>query len=161
MSTVVVTHTYAQAPATVFAALSDFAGIHRFHPLVERSPLVDGTPASGVGSERVCHLYDGDTLHERVVRVEPDKALYVEIVDTSMPMVKGDGSFELAPTADGGTELTLTMDFKLKMGLLGAALDKLVVARKFRGNLTLLLAALQAHLDTGETIEKGWKASAA
>lgn len=161
MSLISITHTYPQSPSEVFAALNDFAGIHRFHPLLESSPLVDGTPATGVGSERVCNLYDGNTLHERIVEAEQDKTLTVEIVDTSMPMAKGGGRFDLAPTADGGTELTMTMDFEMKMGLLGKALDRLVVARKFRGNLELLLAALGEHLATGATIGRGWTAPAA
>jgi len=161
MSLITITHTYPQSPSEVFAALNDFAGVHRFHPLLESSPLVDGTPASGPGSERVCQLYDGNTLHERIVEAELNKSLTVEIVDTSMPMAKGGGRFDLAPTAAGGTEVTMTMDFELKMGLLGKALDMLVVGRKFKGNLELLLAALGEHLDTGADIAKGWKAPAA
>jgi len=161
MSLIAVRRTYPQSPSTVFAALNDFAGIHRFHPLVEASPQVDGTPAEGPGSERVCTMYDGNTLHERMTGSELDRWMTVDIVDTSMPMAKGDGRFELAPTASGGTELTMTMDFELKMGLLGRALDKLVVGRKFQGNLELLLAALGEYLETGEAIGKGWTAPAA
>lgn len=161
MSLISITRTYPQSPSVVFAALNDFAGVHRFHPLLESSPLVDGTPETGVGSERVCNLYDGNTLHERIVEAELNKSLTVEIVDTSMPMAKGGGRFDLTPTAAGGTELTMTMDFELKMGLLGKALDRLVVGRKFKGNLELLLAALGEHLKTGETIGRGWKAPAA
>ncbi len=160
MSTIKVTHTYSQSPSTVFATLNDFAGIHRFHPLLESSPRVEGTPANGAGAERVCNLYDGNTLHERIVSAETDQWLVVEIVDTSMPMARGGGRFDLAPTASGGTELTMTMDFEMKMGLLGKALDKLVVARKFKANLELLLAALHEHLETGADIPRDWKKTA-
>lgn len=161
MSLITITQSYPQSPSEVFAALNDFAGIHRFHPLLESSPLVAGTPETGPGSERVCKLYDGNTLHERIVDAEPDKSLTIEIVDTSMPMAKGGGRFDLAPTAGGGTELTMTMDFELKLGLLGKALDRLIVGRKFKGNLELLLAALAEHLDTGQDIPRGWKRPAA
>jgi len=161
MSTITISHTYPQAPSTVFAALNDFAGVHRFHPLLDSSPLVDGTPPTGAGSERVCNLYDGNVLHERLGEAVTDTSLTIEIVDSTMPMARGDGRFDLAPTAAGGTELTMTMDFELKMGLLGKALDKLVVARKFRGNLELLLAALGEYLVTGEPIARDWKAPAA
>ncbi len=161
MSILTLSRTYPQNPSEVFAALNDFAGVHRFHPLLESSPLVEGTPAGGAGSERVCNLYDGNTIHERLIDTEADKWLKVEIVDTSMPMARGDGLFELAPTASGGTEITLTMDFELTMGWFGKALDKLVMARKFRSNLDLLLAALGEYLATGEPIEKGWRAPAA
>jgi uncharacterized protein YndB with AHSA1/START domain len=161
MSTITLSRTYPQSPSTVFAALNDFAGIHRFHPMLESSPRIDGTPEGGTGAERMCNMYDGNTLHERIVDSEQDRFLVVEIVDTSMPMAKGGGRFELAPTSDGGTELTMTMDFTLKMGFVGKALDVLVVGRQFRKNLELLLAALAEHLTTGEPIPKGWKPSAA
>ena len=160
MSIISVSHNYHQSPSKVFAALDDFAGIQRFHPLLESSPLVEGTPETGVGAERVCHLYDGNTLHERVVGSEPNKWMSVEIVDTSMPLNKADGRFELKATEDGGTELTLTMDFEAKMGLLGKALDKLVMARKFKANLGLLLAALEQHLTTGADIPRDWQPAA-
>ena len=158
MSLITITRTFPQSPEVVFATLNDFAGIHRFHPLLESSPLVDGTPAGGAGSERICALYDGNTLHERITDAVPNRSMDIEIVDTSMPMAKGNGGYRLEPTADGGTEVTMTMDFELKMGLLGKALDRLVVGRKFKGNLELLMAALGEHLETGADIPRGWKA---
>ncbi len=160
MSIITVKHTYPQSPPDVFAALNDFAGVHRFHPALKSSPLVDGTPAGGAGSERVCHLHDGNTLHERIVEARTNEWLKVEIVDSSMPMSRGDGHFQLSPTPSGGTEVALTMDFELTMGLLGKALDKLVMARKFSKGLSVMLAALEEHLTTGKEIPKGWKPAA-
>ena len=157
MSTITVTHSYPQAPSEVFAALNDFAGVHRYHPLLESSPLVEGTPAAGAGSERVCYLLDGNTLHERIVDAKTDESLTVEVVDTSMPVAKMIGKFDLTPVAEGGTELTMTADFELKMGILGKVLDKLVVARKFEGNLNLLLVSLGEYLRTGEPVARGFK----
>ncbi len=160
MSIITVEHSYPQPPSEVFAALNDFAGVYRFHPALKSSPLVEGTPASGTGSERVCHMHDGNTLHERIVEAEADEWLKVEILDTSMPMSRGDGHFRLAPTSSGGTTVSLTMDFALTMGLLGKALDKLIMTRKFKTALKIMLAALEEHLTTGETIPKGWKPAA-
>lgn len=159
MSKITITHTYPQSPSQVFAALNDFAGIYRYHPMLESSPLVDGTPATGAGSERVCHMYDGNTLHERITGVELDKWLTIEVVDSSMPLSSMTGRFDLTPTSTGGTEVTMTADFALKMGFLGKALDVLVMRRKFTGNLELLLAALGEHLNTGNVIGRGWKAA--
>ncbi len=161
MSELSITRKYSQSPSEVFAALNDFAGIHRFHPLLTSSPLVEGTPASGAGSERVCHLHDGNTLHERLVDSKPDEWLKIEVVDSSMPVAKMAGRFDLKPTPEGGTEVTMTSDFDLKMGLLGKLLDKLVVGRKFRGNLELLLSSLGTYMDTGKDVPKAWKGAAA
>lgn len=160
MSVITITRSYSQSPSEVFAALNDFAGIHRFHPLLTSSPLVEGTPATGAGSERVCHLHDGNTIHERLVDAKPDEWLTVDVVDSSMPLAKMTGRFDLKPIPGGGTELTSTSDFDLKMGLLGKVLDKLVVGRKFRGGLELLLTSLGNYMDTGEDVPRAWKAPA-
>jgi len=54
----------------------------------------------------------------------------------------------------------MTADFELKMGLLGKALDMLVMGRKFRASLVMLLAALGRYLDTGEETPRHWKPAA-
>ena len=159
MSSITISRTYPQSPATVFGALNDFAGIHQFHPLLTSSPLVDGTPSTGAGSERICYLHDGNTIHERLIDANPDESLTVEVVDTSMPVSKMVGKFTLVPAAEGGTELTMAADFEMKMGLLGKVLDKLVVARKFQGNLELLLASLGEYLQTGQPVARGFKSA--
>ena len=161
MSELSITRSYPQAPSEIFAALNDFAAIHRFHPLLESSPLVDGTPATGSGAERICHLHDGHTLHERLVDSKPNEWLTIEVVDSSMPVAQMSGRFDLTPTPSGGTTLKMTADFDLKMGLLGKGLDKLVVGRKCSGNLELLLESLGQYMDTGKDVQKAWHKPAA
>jgi hypothetical protein len=141
----------------VWALLSDFGGIHRYHPGVETSPITAGTPKSGVGSERVCNLYDGNHLTERVTESIEGKRLVIDVVGSSMPMKTAGGSFDVRAVSDGSTEITMTMDYVLKFGPLGMILDKLVLGRTMRKGLDGLLDGLDQHLRTGETIGKGWK----
>ncbi|MCO4746122.1 MAG: SRPBCC family protein [Proteobacteria bacterium] len=141
----------------VWGVLSDFGGIHRYHPGVETSPITAGTPSSGVGSERVCNLYDGNNLRERVTESVHGKRLVIEVVDSSMPMKSAGGAFDLRATGEGKTELTITMDYALKFGALGMIMDKLVLERSMTKALDAMLAGLNQHMRTGETIGKGWK----
>jgi hypothetical protein len=53
----------------------------------------------------------------------------------------------------------MTADCELKMGFLGKVLDKLVVARKFQGNLDLLLVSLGEYLQTGRPVARAFKAA--
>jgi uncharacterized protein YndB with AHSA1/START domain len=145
----------------VWSVLSDFGGIHRYHPGVETSPITRGTPASGVGAERVCNLYDGNHLTERVAESEDGKRLVIDVVDSSMPMRSARGAFALRSTAEGKTEVALTMDYVLKFGPLGVIMDKLILERSMKRGLDALLAGLDQHLQTGETIGKGWTAAKA
>ena len=140
----------------VWEVLSDFGEIHRFHPGVKSSPITDGTPSSGVGAERVCHLYDGNHLTERVTESVDQRKLAIDVVDSSMPMKTANGTFEVQTAADGKTEVSLTMAYKLKFGPLGAVMDKLVLEKSMTRSLDALLAGLDQHLTTGETIGEGW-----
>jgi hypothetical protein len=55
----------------------------------------------------------------------------------------------------------MTMSYVVKFGLLGAAMDALMMKRMMTGSLNSLLAGLEEHLSTGKTIEKGWRPTAA
>ena len=140
----------------VWAALSDFGGVHRYHSAVERSPINEGTPSSGVGSERTCHLYDGNHVQERVTESVPEQKLSVEIFETSMPLKSAVGTFTLSPTPSGGTQVELSMDYVVKYGPAGKLMDVLMVKRMLTPNLNRMLAGLDHHLETGETVEEGW-----
>ena len=141
----------------MWEVLSDFGSVHRYHPGVESSPINDGTPTSGAGSERVCHLYDGNHLTERVTDSVEGEKLVIEIIDSSMPMKSAAGVFDLRPIGQGKTEVTLTMQYVVKFGPLGAIMDKLLLERTMTRGLNALLAGLDQHVRTGETIGKGWK----
>ncbi len=157
MATITINRTVDAPLDRVWALLSDFGSIHRYHPGVESSPITDGTPSSGVGSERVCNLYDGNHLTERVTESVQGKRLAIEVVDSSMPMKTAGGTFVLQPAGPNRTEVAMTMEYVLKFGPLGMLMDKLVLERSMTRSLDALLAGLDHHAQTGELIEQGWK----
>ncbi|MCP5066353.1 MAG: SRPBCC family protein [bacterium] len=156
MSTLTTSRTLRHSPESVWSVLDDFGAIHRWSAAVESSPINAGTPDRGVGAERNCHFYDGNHIQERVTQVVEGRRLALEVFDTSMPLKSADAVFELVRTSDGGTELTMTFTYVVKFGLLGKAMDGLMLRRTMAGSLTRLLAALDEHLKTGDVIEQGW-----
>lgn len=156
MSTTTVYRTLPHNLPAVWEALSDTAGIHRFHPLIERSPLRKGSPATGVGSERTCYFYDGNHIAERVTGSDPLRSIEVEIVEGSMPLRCARARFDLEAGPAASTRVRMTMTYEPKFGVLGRLMDSLVMRRKFTGMMTLLVEALDEHLRTGETIERGF-----
>lgn len=146
-----------KAPASkIWAALSDFGGIHLYNASVDRSPINEGTPPSGVGSERTCHLYDGNHIQERVVESVDEEKLAVEIFETSMPLKSALGVFTLVPTPSGGTRVTVSMTYVVKYGPIGKLMDVLMVKRMMGPSMSGLLAGLDHYVTTGNTISKGW-----
>jgi len=161
MSEITISRAVSHSVANVWAALDDFSGIHRWSAGVETSPTNPGTPSRGVGAERNCHLYDGNHIQERITQVIDQRRLAIEVFDTSMPLKSADAAFDIEPTSDGGTSLTMTFHYVVKFGLLGKAMDGLMIRRKMTASLNNLLAALDEHLRTGETIDKGWTSTQA
>ena len=141
----------------VWSAIEDFGGIHRFSAGVESSPINEGKPTRGVGAERNCQLYDGNHIQERVTEAVTNQRLEVEVFETSMPIKRADAIFALEATPDGGCEVGVTMDYIVKFGIVGKAMDALMMQAMMTKSMTNLLAALDHHLATGEAIEKGWK----
>ncbi len=141
----------------VWSTLADFGGIHRYSGAVESSPINRGTPDRGIGAERRCQLYDGKHIQERVTEFTEGSRLALEVFDTSMPMKSAAASFDLQPTADGGCELTMTMEYVVKFGIIGRALDAVMMRKEMIKSLTLLLAGMDEYAKTGRAIEKGWK----
>ncbi len=146
MSTVTVTRTIPVDTRTVWAALADFGGIHRFHPYLESSPILNGK-ARGEGAERRCEFKDGNHICERVVEWKEGESMTVDIYEGSMPLARAQGTLAVVPESSG-TEatVTFTMDYTPKMGPLGALMDVLMMRRKFTGMMEEILAGLESFL---------------
>lgn len=144
--------------AEVWDALADFGGIYKFHPVVASSPVKEGTPDRGVGSERVCTFYDGNSIDERVTAYTDKQSMTVEIVRASMPLNSAVARFDVAP-APQGTSVTMTMDFEPKYGPIGWLMAELAMKPQFTKILNNLLLGLEEHLETGAIIDQDWKAA--
>ncbi len=161
MSVVSATREIPAAVSVVWATLTDFGAIHRYNASVDTSPINEGTPSSGVGSERTCHLYDGNHLQERVVESKEEEKLSIDIFESSLPLKSSSGTFTLEPTSGGGTRVTVIMEYEVKYGPIGVVLDLMMLKRMLGPGMHQLLAGLDHHIRTGETIGKGWKPSEA
>ncbi len=158
MSTLTVSRSLPFPVQKVWEVLADFGGIHRFSGGVEASPINEGTPETGVGAERHCKLYDGNHIQERITEFVENKRLALEVFDSSMPLQSATGVFDLEPTGNGCT-ITMTMSYVVKFGIIGRAMDAMMMRRMMTRSLTGLLAGLEEHIATGKEIEKGWKPS--
>ncbi len=56
-------------------------------------------------------------------------------------------------TADGdGTIVSVSPDYQLKFGPIGALVDRLILGRQMRKGMDELLAGLKYHVETGELV---------
>ncbi|MCH9684072.1 MAG: SRPBCC family protein [Deltaproteobacteria bacterium] len=151
MATIQINRTVSHLPEAVWAAFADFGGVHRFHPMVEHSPLHESAPQQGLGAERTCHFYDGNEVQERIVRWTDQQAMEIEVFGGSMPLRDANVRIELSPRGNG-TTVQISMHYVPKFGVVGRLMDTLMIRRKLSSTLGLLLDALDEHLRTGKPI---------
>lgn len=148
----------AVSPEQVWGLVADLRTVRAYNPAVASVDILTDSP-TGLGAQRRCHFHDGTDVREEVVANEPGARLRLVLSEYSLPMKALESELWLAPTADGGTEVTFSIHYEMKMGIIGRALGATAVRSKLIKTTELVLAGLAHHLQTGETVEPGFKAA--
>ena len=103
------------APASaLWAYLSDYANIYRFHPLLKGSYFIEGTKHCAIGATRQCDFKDGHYLKERVTDWAEGSHYTVEIYDTSMPMNHATATLGVRAIGEGKSEAYMHLNIAPK-----------------------------------------------
>lgn len=128
-------------PQECWAVLADFGAISAWVPLIQHSCLLSET-TGGPGAVRRVQIAR-QTLVERVVAWNPDERLAYDI--DGLPPIVGTArnTWTLAPTPEGGTQVTLTTEIPtgrnpLKRFVAGKVLERMTLASE------MMLAGLEA-----------------
>lgn len=156
MHELIVSRTYDAPKSRVWDFIKDFGSIHKIHPLIESSPITNGTPY-GNGAERTCVMYNGGEIKERVYDYQEGEKYSVEVYDAGpFPIKKSLVTISVNEGKAQKTTLTFHMRFEPKFGVVGKVMASLVMKRQFESILSGVLEGLDTHLKTGQLIgEKG------
>lgn len=146
----------------VWRTLSDFGGIYRYNPNVPSSHLTSNGGAVGVGTTRHCDLGGGTSIEERLIEWRDGEGFALEIYDgvKAPPFKSAIATFEVDELGDGRSKLRASIDYRLRFGPLGAALDRVIVARRLGSAFAGLVAGIKRHLETGEEVDGSTNLSA-
>ena len=113
------------APATdVWNALADYGGIHKFHPNVDKSFVLEGSPSEGMGAQRRCDLSDGKNhVLERVTEWIPGESYTVDIYDGTMPLRTAQATVGVEASSPMTSIAFMEMDYLPKFGIIGRIMD--------------------------------------
>jgi hypothetical protein len=133
------------APKAVWALLADLEAVQRYNPTV-RSATIEGNQRAGVGAMRACELAPTGRVVERVTTWEDERALGLEVAESTWPIhfmrwvthIEPDGS---------GTRITQDLEYKVKFGPLGWLLDRLVMKKKLTAAIDEVFASLVRHAE--------------
>lgn len=160
METLTVTRIVDADPATVWPLIADVTLVQDWHPSVERVDLLSES-RTGLGAARRCNFYDGTSVREVITELEEGKRVRVHLSEFSLPMKSFEAELTLRPTDDGKTQVTFKMDYEVKFGIFGKAMNVLMVRGQMSKLLGSVLAGLDHHARTGELVGQDFKAAAA
>lgn len=133
-------------PGTVWAALTTLDALHAYDPGVKVARLLDG-PREGVGASRHCDLLPKGWFRERVTEWVPGQSLAFELFECSLPVKRLTHRYSIVAQGSG-TVVRQRMEYQLKGGLFGRALDALVVRRKWDAGIKGFFAGLKRHVES-------------
>jgi uncharacterized protein YndB with AHSA1/START domain len=153
MSQVVLEHTISAPLSKVWDALADFGGIHKFHPGVDRSPIINDK-GTGCGAKRTCHFYQGMAITEEIIEFKPGESLTIAVPEPPMPVEDMRTIFAVQQLGPTQTKVIVEMSYRPKLGPVGALMNAVVLRGRIRSLVGKVLEGLQRHLETGAYIGK-------
>jgi len=131
---------------SVWGVLNDFGGVAKWAPFLRHAALV-GDLERGVGSYRVLRHYWGFRLEESVVEWTDHVGYMFDVVVVPYPLHEVRESWSLT---GGNPHVTVTssVDYRMRLGALGAALDWLLMRHLIRREMRVGLKGLRRHLES-------------
>lgn len=142
----------------VWQVLSDFGGVHKWAPSVTNSYSISENN-SGPDAARHCDVAGFGSLQEYVTEWDEGAGFTFRVTGVG-PISEANSKWS-AEAKDGKTIVTTTIDYATKFGLLGSALNVLMLRRKLRQGIKQTHAGLQHHILSGEPVGVDSRAPAA
>ena len=154
MHTVTITRRMNHDVPDVWRLLDDFGAISKYNPGVESAEIVS-PERTGLEAQRICNFYDGTSLKETIVRYESGRGYSFELSDFSLPLKQATTHIDVTRMKDGGSLLTVTLEFIPKYGPLGWIMGKLLMRPMLQRALRGVTKGLDDHMSTGAIVGKG------
>ena len=140
--------------ADLWAAISDFGGVQVFNPVVETSVLTGDTPNHGLGIQRLCTFYDGNSIVETVKEWREGSGFTIEMTEMNMPFKVAHASLDVASAGDGKSVITMAMDATPKYGVFGQIMGAVMIKPMMTKTINSVIDGLVHHAKTGDLIGK-------
>ncbi|OLS19270.1 MAG: hypothetical protein HeimC3_46360 [Candidatus Heimdallarchaeota archaeon LC_3] len=139
----------------IWEIIMDFKNVHYYNPYVDTVDLITNID-SEVGATRVCHFYNGMKFKEQIIDKKNDEVT-IEILEGAPGVKKNIASFLVKSLDENKTEVTMTINYTPKYGILGRLMSVVMMKKVFGRTASNLLNGLDHYSRTGEKIGKGGK----
>ncbi len=116
---------------TVWNVVKDFGNIADFHPMINKSYLLNDV--NGCGARRYCQLLPAGVMEEEVIQWEEGSLIEAKVTGGKMlpPCHFMIGKLILLGSGKE-TQVTFTFSYKMKYGVLGNLLNALFIKPQFK-----------------------------
>ena len=136
-------------PKKVWETLASLGTLDKYDPVVSRSEVLP-PGRNGLDAARRCDLAQGGWFKERIVEWEPPHSLAFELFECTLPVRRLKHRYELE-SLGGSTQVSQWMEYELKYGPFGRAMDLFIVRRKWDEGIKGFLEGLKAYVEEGRT----------
>src|SRR5712692_9086820 len=134
-------------PDKVWAVLADLEAVQHYNPAVIKAHYLSSMK-EGVGASRYCDLKPKGWVKERVIGWEPKEAITMELYESEWPLKFMRWRTALRP--DGaGTMVSQRMEYQVKFGVLGVAMDRLMMRSKLDKAIADVFVSMKSYIETG------------
>lgn len=142
-----------QSPLSqLWESWDDYGNIHKFHPGLKGSFLLEGSDETGMGARRQCDLSDGKNfLREEVIGYSPQKQIIIDIYETSVPLKTAQATLNFEALDKNRSQVTMSIDFVPKMGVIGKMMAPMM-KRQFAKTLMELLVENASYVERQEIV---------
>ena len=139
----------------VWDTLANLGQVVNYHPYVTDS-YYTSSQNEGMDAARVCEFGPNLAIEETAIAWNPGESytLAIEFLKgTKPPITNILGT--LAVRADGNASIvTMVMSYDVKFGLVGFAMDRMMVQPRYRNMINGIMVGLKHHVETGELVNK-------
>lgn len=131
-------------PQRVWRELADLESVRHYNPMAHRV-VITTSARTGPGAARRCEGPQG-AFCERIVAWDEGREITIELTESKWPVRGMRWTTRLQPDA-AGTLMLQETSYELKFGLLGKALDALILKRKLKAGIQDVLRRFQDHVE--------------
>ena len=133
-------------PEKVWQVLNDIEAVEKYNPQVAIATCIS-TSKEGVNSSRECKMKDSSSVKEKITLIEPNKAITMELYESSWPVQNMQWRTAIEPK-ENGTLVTQKLECKVKYGAFDAILNTLMMKNKMDASLKEVFAGLKKYSET-------------
>lgn len=130
----------------VWSVLTDLELLDKTDPTVKKATLISENK-TGLEAKRKVLMLDGKNwFDEKITVFKPQEELTYQLTDCSFPIEELKHTYTFQKIGNQ-TKVQQVMEYKVKFGMIGKLMDKLMISRQFNSGINKFLTGLKTYTE--------------